>query len=192
MLSVTVGNFSPFSELRDHDFRCPKPITARFQSERCVFHTEACPVHDSQQGTNTDFLYSHIVSVRDQFIRIVHMNVLPCPFTSLLYVDVDFISMNQTRDSNTGPLHLKPIKGNNFATHHSVCRLGNASSCFAQLASGYRMEPAISCKYGNVQFVPVHQCSHFCYFKLTLVLFFMMSSTTATKIHRTTEGTDFD
>lgn len=119
MLSVTVGNFNPFSELRDHDLRCPKPITARFQSEYCTSHTvkEACPVCDSQWGASTDFLYTHTVRVRDQLIQIVCIYGLPCPFKSLFCVDVDFIAMNQTRElSLAGPLHLTPIKSNNFAT----------------------------------------------------------------------------
>lgn len=75
--------------------------------------------------------------------------------------------------------------------HSAGCVLGNATAICRQLNGFlmfspdrfifYRIEPAILCKQGNVQFVPVHQCSHFCYFKLTFVLFFVMSSTASKK-----------
>lgn len=79
MLPVTDGNYSPFSELRDHDLRFSKLITACFYLPLPIskprFPLGERDISRSWFSTprkHSDFLYSRVVRVRDQWGNCTH------------------------------------------------------------------------------------------------------------------------
>lgn len=125
----------------------------------------------------------------------IHPNCTHLRFTLPIYIAILCWYGFYCNEPNKGAFKCRPSspKSNQKQQlcHSAGCVLGNATAICRQLNGFlmfspdrfifYRIEPAILCKQGNVQFVPVHQCSHFCYFKLTFVLFFVMSSTASKK-----------